>query len=123
MAKSSNPATLHVNEDYYPVDKGLIEKGDTCSNGFQLRPHVVWFGEPVPNLSIAEEIVGKADILLVIGTSLNVYPAANLLYFSKPSCKIYLIDPNQVNVSHDLDVKIIREKATDGMKTFRNLLK
>lgn len=122
LAKSSNPSKLHINESYYPVKNGLIKKGDTCEEGFQLRPHVVWFGEPVPNLSKAEEIVSEAEILLVIGTSLNVYPAANLLYYTKPNCQIYLVDPNQVNVSHDLDVNIIQEKATIGMKTFRKMI-
>ncbi len=122
LAKSSNPATLHQEEEYYPINEGVIKKGETCEKGFQLRPHVVWFGEPVPNLPIAEEIVSTADILLVIGTSLNVYPAANLLYYTKPQCEIYLIDPNQVNVSHDLNVKVIQEKATSGMKTFKNFI-
>lgn len=122
LAKSSNPATLHINETYFPVKNGVINKGDKCKEGYQLRPHVVWFGEPVPNLPIAEEIVGQADILLVIGTSLNVYPAANLIHYTKDKCEIYLIDPNSVNVSHDLDVKIIQEKATTGMEKFINLV-
>lgn len=122
FSKSSNPKTLHINEKYFPVKSGLIQKGELCNDGFQLRPHVVWFGEPVPNLPKAEEIVSTADILLVIGTSLNVYPAANLLYFAKTKCKIYLVDPNQVNVSHDLEIKVIQEKATSGVKEFIKMI-
>jgi NAD-dependent deacetylase len=119
LGKSSNPETLHLNETYLPIKDGIIKDGETCENGFQIRPHVVWFGEAVPNLPKAEEIVGGADILLVIGTSLNVYPAANLIHYTKPKCTIYLIDPNNVNFSHDLNIKVIQEKATDGMKYFK----
>lgn len=122
LSKSSNPETLHKNETYFPVINGVIKAGATCVNGFKLRPHVVWFGEPVPNLPLAEEIVSKADILLIIGTSLNVYPAANLIHYTKPKCPIYLIDPNNVNFSHDLNVKVIQQKATEGILSFKEKL-
>lgn len=123
LAKSSNPETLHVNETYNTVKNGLIKDGDKCKNGFQLRPHVVWFGEPVPNLEIAEEIVSKADILLVIGTSLNVYPAANLIHYTSKRCKTFVIDPNPTNISHDLNFTLIQDKATTGVQKFIDLIK
>ena len=122
LAKSSNPNKLHINETYYPVENGVINKGDVCYDGYQLRPHVVWFGEPVPNLPLAENIVSQADILLVIGTSLNVYPAANLIHYTRENCKIFLIDPNNVSFSHDLNIQVIQEKATEGIVTFSNLI-
>ena len=123
QAKSSNPETLHSKETYFKIKNGVIEDGEKCKQGFQIRPHVVWFGEPVPNLEIAEEIVAKADILLVIGTSLNVYPAANLIHYSPPKSKTFVIDPNPINISHDLDFTLIQEKATTGIQTFIDLIK
>lgn len=67
---------------------------DTCDLGAVLRPHIVWFGEPVPNMTLAIDYVRKADVFLVIGTSLQVYPAASLLDYISPTCQLYIIDPN-----------------------------
>ena len=70
----------------YDINGSELKKGEVCEQGFQLRPHVVWFGEAVPNMEIAYEITRKADIMLIVGTSLNVYPAAGLIHFTPPKC-------------------------------------
>src|SRR5690554_1670079 len=74
-----------------------IRLGDLCEKGFQLRPHIVWFGEAVPLIPEAEEITHGADIFVIIGTSLNVYPAAGLLNEVKRNIPVYLIDPKEVH--------------------------
>ena len=95
--------------------------GDVDENGIQLRPHVVWFGEAVPKMLDAVQIVENADILIVIGTSLQVYPAASLIDYTKPEVKIYLIDPNP-GLSETHKLKIFAEPATSGMEKLYNLL-
>ena len=106
------------------VDIGFrpIEWGEKAPDGSQLRPHIVWFGEAVPMISTAADAVAKADILLVIGTSLNVYPAAGLVGYAARNASIYLIDPNEVSYS-GRNVTIIREKATVGMEKMKTILK
>ncbi|MFN4235236.1 MAG: SIR2 family NAD-dependent protein deacylase [Bacteroidia bacterium] len=99
----------------YPVKNGVISMGEKCEKGFQLRPHVVWFGEEVPNMEIAYEIASKADIFITIGTSLSVYPAAGLIHFTPQNCKIYLIDPNAKNIDTLKNLEIINEKAGTGV--------
>lgn len=97
--------------------------GNIDSNGSQLRPHIVWFGEEVPALEEAVTIVQKADILIIIGTSLQVYPAAGLMNFAKPSIPVYYIDPKPAPI-YDLpnDIKIIAATGSEGMKTVRKNL-
>ncbi len=97
------------------------EYGRKSPDGGMTRPFIVWFGEDVPLLSEAAEEVEKADILVVIGTSLNVYPAAGLLYYAKPNCPIYLIDPKEVQPV-TRRVEFIREKATVGMRILKEKL-
>ena len=77
----------------YDIEGAELNVGDLCEKGSQLRPHVVWFGEPVPAMEEAVEIVGRADIFVIIGTSLNVYPAAGLVQYTRPECEIFVIDP------------------------------
>lgn len=90
--------------------------GDRHADGSILRPHVVFFGEDVPNFTLACEIVSQADILIVIGTSLNVYPAASLLTYAPVSAEIYLIDPNEPTLGYYTDrVGFIQAKATEGV--------
>lgn len=89
--------------------------GDNCPKGFQLRPHIVWFGEAVPEIENAIKLTEQADIFLVIGTSLNVYPAAGLLNYVPQNVPIYLIDPNEVNVSKN-NVTVIQKGASQGLK-------
>ncbi|HAZ24688.1 MAG TPA: NAD-dependent protein deacylase [Algoriphagus sp.] len=78
----------------YDLDHWEIKKGDKCERGSQLRPNVVWFGEPVPKMLEAIDIAQKADIFLIIGTSLQVYPAASIVDYAPSNIPIYLIDPN-----------------------------
>ncbi|MDR6301088.1 SIR2 family NAD-dependent protein deacylase [Mesonia maritima] len=91
-----------------------IKKGDFCEHNHQLRPHVVWFGEQVPMLEVAVELVEKADLVIIIGTSMQVYPAASLMHYAPENSPIYFIDPKpSVNSSDRLHV--IAEKASTGV--------
>lgn len=91
-------------------------------NGDPMRPHIVFFQEPVPNIEKACELASQADIFVVIGTSLVVYPAAGLINFVRPGVPIYYIDPNPADVSGIPGVTVIREPATKGMQTLERLL-
>jgi len=94
-----------------------IVLGDFSKNGSQLRPHIVWFGEAVPMLDVAIDITAKADILVIIGTSMQVYPAASLANYVQPTTPIYFIDPKPSVSKHDYrNLTIISEKATIGVK-------
>lgn len=99
----------------YNWDKD-IKIGDLCEKGSQLRPHIVWFGEMVPMITMAAAEVMEADILLIIGTSLQVYPAAGLASYTPDHAKIFYIDPNPGITSHDNDFIILPEKATSGVR-------
>ncbi|MDH6308450.1 NAD-dependent deacetylase [Dysgonomonas sp. PFB1-18] len=99
-------------------DNAEIHIGDKCEKGSQLRPHIVWFGEAVPAIEEAVRIVQKADVLVVIGTSLNVYPAAGLLNYAPPATPIYLIDPNEVKTTL-YGVHFIRKGASEGVAELR----
>jgi NAD-dependent deacetylase len=94
-----------------------IVLGDFSKNGSQLRPHIVWFGEAVPMLDVAINITAKADILVIINTSMQVYPAASLINYIQPTTPIYFIDPKPSVSNHDYqNLTIIPEKATIGVK-------
>ena len=99
-----------------------IQMGQKAKDGSQLRPYIVWFGESVPMIEPAIAEVGQADILVVIGTSLNVYPAAGLLQFANPHCKIYLIDPADVPYDSRLDITHIQKGASAGMAELKKML-
>lgn len=99
----------------YPWKKDL-NIGDTCEKGTQLRPHIVWFGEQVPMIEKASEICKRADIFIVIGTSLVVYPAAGLIHYTDFTVPKYVIDPNRPNVSYTENINYITEKASIGMQ-------
>ncbi|MFC6999783.1 SIR2 family NAD-dependent protein deacylase [Rufibacter roseus] len=99
----------------YPMQSWELKLGDVCDKGSQLRPNIVWFGEPVPLFDKAVDETMAADYLLVIGTSLQVYPAAGLLSYAPHDTPIYLIDPNAPAVSHRRNLTIIQEKATVGV--------
>jgi NAD-dependent deacetylase len=105
----------------YDIGVQPIHPGDKAEDGSRLRPFIVWFGEAVPLIEKAAETVGEADILVVIGTSMQVYPAAGLIRYARKSIPAYLIDPNPVNVPSG--VQFIREKAGKGMKQLAGLLK
>ena len=96
--------------------------GDTCEKGYQLRPHVVWFGEAVPAISQAASLAQQADIFAVVGTSLMVYPAAGLVDFVEPQVPLFLVDPNTVNPSRSEQVHFIRENASTGVPKMKEIL-
>ena len=100
----------------YDIGYNSITPGDNCEEGYQLRPHIVWFGEPVPAMTEAAEITSQADIFTVIGTSLVVYPAASLIDYVPRNVPIYVIDPNDVNAPGYRQVTFIQEKASEGVK-------
>ncbi len=99
-----------------------IKIGDLADDGTQLRPFIVWFGESVPMIETAIDYVEKADIFIIIGTSLNVYPAAGLLNYADTDIPVYLIDPNPVNISSDRKIQVISKGASSGMDDLRKIL-
>ena len=109
-------------ETVFDIGFDEIHIGDKAPNGAQLRPHIVWFGEAVPKIEAAIDAVEAADIVLIVGTSLQVYPAAGLYRYAKMDSPIYIIDPNEVPV-RDSRITHIKDVATKGMETFKNLIK
>lgn len=93
-----------------------IQLGDKCDKGSQLRPHIVWFGEAVPEIENAAKVVAACDILLVIGTSLLVYPAAGLINYARYDAQKWLIDPSPANTPRIPNLKVVADKATTGVK-------
>lgn len=126
-AGSSNILHLHgeirkarstVDENLvYDIEGWELKMGDKCEKGSQLRPHVVWFGEPVDKIVIAAQMAQEADIFIVIGTSLVVYPAAGLINYVPDASQKYLVDPNATSMSRVPNLTIIREKAGTGVPT------
>ena len=108
----------------YVVDVGYdaVRLGDKAPNGAQYRPHIVFSGEAVPKIERAVELVAAADIVLIVGTSLQVYPAAGLYRYARPEAPIYLIDPADVTL-RDPRVHHIKAVATKGMQEFVGMLK
>ena len=106
----------------YTLNHWELKKGDLCEKGSQLRPHIVWFGEAVPAINQAAEIVVEADILMIIGTSLAVYPAAGLIDFAKTNTPIYYIDPNAKEYSFKNNVNCIAKKVGNGLPALANNL-
>ena len=100
-----------------------LHLGDLCEFGSQLRPHIVWFGEAVPLLDLAIDITAMADYLIIIGTSMQVYPAASLINFAKPGVPIYFIDPHPaIDETYYKNLTVIPEKAGAGVKKFLELI-
>jgi len=99
-----------------------VNLGDTCEKGSQLRPHIVWFGEMVPMMEVAVKATMKADIYLIIGTSLVVYPAAGLLDYVGGDIPKYIVDPNMPEVRTRPNLNLIEEKASTGMKKVKDIL-
>lgn len=100
---------------------GDIKLGDLCPKGYQLRPHIVWFGEEVPMIETAIEICVTADILLIIGTSMQVYPAAGLLHYAPADIPVYFIDPKPA-ISPNKQLTVIAKNATEGIKDLLKIL-
>lgn len=107
----------------YPLKKYDIALGDYCEEGSQLRPHIVWFGEMVPEMEIAIGLVAQADILITVGTSLLVYPAAGLINYAPPKAKSYLVDPGTFEPSLISGVTQIKKGASEGLKELEGILK
>ena len=100
-----------------------LNLGDCCEKGTQLRPHIVWFGEDVPMIELAINEVEQADILVIIGTSMQVYPAASLINYCKPNIPIYFIDPKPSVTSNVYkNLTLIEEGASNGTSILLNLL-
>ena len=106
----------------YDLGDGDIYLGDTCERGHQLRPFVVWFGEPVPKMDEALAVTLQADIFLVIGTSLQVYPAAGLLQYAPGHSKKVLVDPKASNMYLPQDVKVINTTAVESIPYLKETL-
>lgn len=106
----------------YDLSHWELKKGDVCEKGSQLRPHIVWFGEDVPEIISAMEKVQDAHVLIVVGTSLNVYPAAGLINETKPHIPIYLVDPNDISITAR-NVTAIKNTATQGLPALVQRLK
>ncbi|MCB0626891.1 MAG: NAD-dependent deacylase [Saprospiraceae bacterium] len=102
----------------YEWRKDLLT-GDLCEKGHQLRPHIVWFGEMVPMLQIAADHTSEADIVLIVGTSMQVYPAAGLVGFAPPHARVYYVDPNP-SINYELGrsghLTVVSERATTGVR-------
>lgn len=116
--KKVRPINNYNNIITWEEDLNIGDK-DNCGN--QLRPHIVWFGEMVPEIENAEKIVSQADILLIVGTSLQVYPAAGLIHSAQENCKIFVIDPHLENKLTPQD-NFYKMSATEGMEKLKKIL-
>jgi NAD-dependent deacetylase len=99
----------------YELENWELKIGDKCEKGSQLRPHIVWFGESVPLIETAIKITEKADVFIVVGTSMLVYPAASLIDYVRPEIPKYYIDPNAMEINGISNLKIIKQKAGKGV--------
>jgi NAD-dependent deacetylase len=99
----------------YELEGWELKKGDLCAKGSQLRPHIVWFGEAVPLIPEAAKVCEQADIMIIIGTSLQVYPAAGLIHYAFAGAPKYYIDPNAAEVRYMPKLQIIRKTAGEGV--------
>ena len=106
----------------YELNHWEMSGKEKCELGSPQRPNIVWFGEAVPMMDPAIELVSKADKLLVVGTSLAVYPAASLLFYCKPGVEIVLIDPGEPEIPGELDVTIVKEPASTGVSKYLSSL-
>jgi len=106
----------------YPVD-GDIQMGDRAEDGAQLRPHIVWFEEPVPMMETAIQVVSEADLFVIVGTSLVVYPAAGLVNFVQPYVHKFIVDKKIPALPGIPNLIVIEKQATEGMQELVNLLR
>lgn len=136
-AGSTHVVHLHgeltkVTSSYQPNNPNYIKElkpeqyevkiGDTAEDGSQLRPFIVWFGEAVPMIETAIHYTEQADIFVIIGTSLNVYPAAGLLNYVPYGVPVYLIDPKEVKINSGRQVNVIRKGASEGVYELKKIL-
>ncbi len=106
----------------YPIKGWELKLGDKCDRGSQLRPNIVWFGEAVPMIEVAAAIVSTADIFLVVGTSMVVYPAAGLIDYVPDRVKKYVIDPQKPDILHVPNLEFLTEKGSVGLARLKKLL-
>lgn len=133
--KAGSSHVLHLHGELFKsrstVDESLVynmkgwelNAGDKCEKGSQLRPHIVWFGEMVPMMDVAIEESMSADIFLVVGTSLAVYPAAGLIHHTRPNIPKYIIDPNMPQVAHEPNLYLFEEKGGTGVPIVAEILR
>lgn len=117
-AKSEKDGSIIID-----IGSNNIHPGDVAADGAQLRPNVVWFGEPVPAMQEVPDIVMGADLFIVTGTSLAVYPAASLVHYAPDHAEKYLVDPSEVEMQLPKDWKHIKEGASKGLPALANQLK
>ena len=122
VCSSRDPYNPHYIKELKP-DEYEVKLGDKAGDGTQLRPFIVWFGESVPEIETAVDYVEKADIFVIIGTSMNVYPAAGLLNYVPRDAEVYLIDPKPVDVHSMRQIHVIQKGASEGVQELRSLLK
>jgi NAD-dependent deacetylase len=106
----------------YPIRGWELNLGAKCEKGSQLRPNIVWFGEAVPMMEVAAEIASGAEVFLVVGTSMVVYPAASLIDYVPSEIKKYVVDPGRPDIVHVPNLEFIREKASIGMARVKEKL-
>lgn len=121
VSSSRNPNDPRCIRELTP-EQYEVKMGDLAADGTQLRPFIVWFGEAVPLIEKAVDEVMEADVFVIIGTSLNVYPAAGLLHYVRPGVPVYLIDPKEVAVPANRKVHVIRKGASEGMEELKKML-
>lgn len=121
VCSSRNPNDPRYIKELQPSEYE-VHMGDLAGDGSQLRPFIVWFGEPVPQIETAIDYAEKADLFVIIGTSLNVYPAAGLLNYVPSEARVYLIDPKPVDVHSSRRVHVIAKGASEGVKELKELI-
>ena len=121
VCSSRDPYNPHYIKELKP-EEYEVKLGDKAGDGTQLRPFIVWFGEAVPEFETAIQYVEKADIFVIIGTSLNVYPAAGLLHYVPREAEVYLIDPKPVDTHTSRPVHVIQKGASEGVAELKQLL-
>ena len=121
VCSSKDPQNLHYVKELKP-EEYEVHIGDKAGDGSQLRPFIVWFGEAVPAIETAIDYVQQADVFVIIGTSLNVYPAAGLLHYVPDAAEVYLIDPKPVDTHSSRPVHVIQKGASEGVRQLAELL-
>ena len=121
VCSSRDPNNPHYIKELQP-EEYEVRMGDRAGDGSQFRPFIVWFGESVPEIETAIDFVEKADIFVIIGTSMNVYPAAGLLNYVPRGAEVYLIDPRPVDTHTSRPIHVIRKGASEGVAELQKLL-
>ena len=121
VCSSRDPNNPHYIKELQP-EEYEVRMGDRAGDGSQFRPFIVWFGESVPEIETAIDFVEKADIFVIIGTSMNVYPAAGLLNYVPRGAEVYLIDPKPVDTHTSRPIHVIRKGASEGVAELQKLL-